>query len=99
MAFPEIEVLTTHVSRIFRIEDVTAGNGRELIARYRGRLVNEDSAAAYDQLAEAVQPYGIVPLFRKDQDKHVILLVPTFVPPGRQPRVWINVVLFILTVL
>ena len=49
MHFPEIEVLTNHVSRIFRIEDVTAGGGKELIARYRGRLVNEDSVAAYDQ--------------------------------------------------
>ena len=27
MSFPEIDLLTNHVSRIFRIEDVTAGNG------------------------------------------------------------------------
>ena len=98
MPFPEIEVLTNYVSRIFRIEDVTAGNGRDLIARYRGRLVNEDSTAAYDQLAGAVHPYGIMPLFRKDGDKQIILLVPTLVLPGRTPRVWINIVLFILTI-
>ena len=99
MHFPEIEVLTNHVSRIFRIEDVTAGGGKELIARYRGRLVNEDSVAAYDQLAESIRPYGIMPLFRKDGEKQTILLVPTLVVPGRAPRVWINVVLFLLTVL
>lgn len=98
MPFPEIDVLTNYVSRIFHVEDVTAGNGKDLIARYRGRLVNEDSVAAYDQLAEAVRQYGLMPLFRKDGDRQTILLVPTLVVPGRAPRVWINVVLFILTI-
>lgn len=98
MTYPEIEVLSNHVSRIFRIEDVTAGNGKELIARYRGHLVGEDSVAAYDQLAEAVRPYGVMPLFRKDGEKQTILLVPTLVLPGRAPRVWINVVMSILTI-
>src|SRR5215510_4559125 len=99
MSFPEIEVLTGHVARIFRIEDVTTGNGKEMIARYRGHLLSEDTVAAYDQLAEAVRPYGITPLFRKDGDKHMIMLVPTLVIPGRPPRVWVNVLLFVLTVL
>ena len=99
MTFPDIEVLTNQVSRIFRIEDVTTGNGKELIARYRGRLVDGDTVAAYDQLAEAVRPYGAMPLFRKDGEKQTILLVPTLVVPGRTPRVWINIVLFLLTVI
>jgi hypothetical protein len=99
MSFPEINVLTNHVSRIFRIEDVTSGNGKELIARYRGYLLNEDTVAAYDQLAEAVRPYGIMPLFRKDGDKQTILLVPTLAIPGGVSRAWINVVMFGLTVL
>ena len=99
MPFPEIEVLTNDVSRVFRIEDVTAGNGRDLIARYRGRLVNEDSVAAYDQLAEAVRPYGLMPLFRKDGDKQAILFVPTLVLPQGASRVWVNIVMFVLTVL
>jgi membrane-associated protease RseP (regulator of RpoE activity) len=99
MSFPEIEVLTNSVSQIFRIEDVTAGNGKELIARYRGYLLSEDSVAAYDQLAEALRPHGITPLFRKDDEKQVILLVPKLVPPGSTPRLWINVILFVLTIL
>jgi len=99
MSFPEINVLTNHVSRIFRIEDVTSGNGKDLIARYRGYLVGEDTVAAYDQLADAIRPYGIMPIFRKDGDKQAILLVPTLVVPGRSPKIWVNVVLFILTVL
>jgi membrane-associated protease RseP (regulator of RpoE activity) len=98
MSLPEIDLLTNYVSRVFRIEDVTAGDGRGLIARYRGHLVNEDTDAAYDQLAESLRPYNITPLFRKDGDKQAILLIPSLVHPGRSPRVWINIVLFILTV-
>ena len=106
MSLPEISVLTNHVSQIFRIEDVTSGHGdvasghrNEIIARYRGYLLGEDTVAAYDQLADAVRPYGIMPLFRKDGEKQAILLVPTLAIPGRSPRIWVNVVFFILTIL
>lgn len=98
MSVPEIDVLTHQVSRIFRIEDVTTGDGKGLVARYRGRLVNENSAAAYDQLAESLRPHNITPLFRKDGDKQAILLVPSLVVPRQAPRILINIVLFILTV-
>lgn len=98
MSFPEIDLLTSYVSRIFRVEDVTAGNRTELIARYRGHLLTEDTVAAYDQLAEALRPHNITPLFRKDGDKQTIMLVPSFVLPTRPARVWINIVLFMLTV-
>ncbi len=54
MPIPEIDVLTSHVSKIFRVEDVTAGNPKEWIARYRGQLLSEDTVAAYDQLADSL---------------------------------------------
>lgn len=98
MSFPEIDLLTSYVSRIFRVEDVTAGNGKEWIARYRGQLVNEDTIAAYDQLADLLHPYNITPLFRKDGDRQLIMLVPSLVLPKRSPRVWVNILLFIITV-
>jgi membrane-associated protease RseP (regulator of RpoE activity) len=97
MAFPETEVLTNLVRRVFRIDDVTLGDARSFIVRYRGQLLSEDSAAAYDQLAESLKPHGIVPLFRKQDGAQVILLAPT-PPPPRSARPWINVVLFVLTV-
>ena len=100
MSLPEFDVLTQHVSRIFRVEDVTAGNPKEWIARYRGYLLTEDTVAAYDQLADAVGHYNLTPLFRKEKDgKQVIFLVPTPTPPKSRPRWIVNVVLFILTVL
>lgn len=98
MSFPEIDLLTNHVSRIFRVEDVTAGDPREWIARFRGHLLSDDTVAAYDQLADALRPYNITPLFRKEEsDKQVIFLVPTPTPPKFSSRVYINVLLFVLT--
>jgi membrane-associated protease RseP (regulator of RpoE activity) len=100
MSFPELEVLNSHVSRIFHVEDVTAGDPRQWVARYRGYFLSEDTVSAYDQLADAVNPYGITPLFRKeDGDKRVIYLVPTPVIPKSTTRVSVNIVLLILTVI
>jgi len=100
MSLPEIDLLTHHVSKIFRIEDVTAGDPREWIARYRGRLLSEDTVAAYDQLADAVRGHNLTPLFRKGEDgKHVIFLLQSLVPPKLSPRPTINIILFVLTIL
>src|SRR5918996_3418881 len=101
MFLPEFDLLTQHVSRIFRVEDVTAGNPREWIARYRGYLLTEDdSVAAYDQLAGALRPYNITPLFRKEKDgKQVIYLVPSATLPKARARWYVNIILFILTTL
>lgn len=100
MPVPEIDLLTNFVSRIFRVEDVTAGDPKEWIVRFRGHLLSEDTVAAYDQLAEALRPYNITPLFRKEQgDKQVIFLVSSPVIPKLGSRIYINIILFVLTVL
>jgi membrane-associated protease RseP (regulator of RpoE activity) len=99
MPYPEIEVLSNLVSRVFRIEDVTLGEpARGLIARYRGRLHSEDTVAAYDRLAAALQPHGITPLFRLDKGDQVIYLVPKK-PDPKPARISLNIALFVLTVL
>ena len=100
MTLPEIDILNSQVSRIFRVEDVTVGNPKEWIARYRGHLLSEDTVAAYDQLAAALRPYNITPLFRKEPgDKQIIYLVPS--PPVARltSRLYVNIILFILTIL
>jgi len=98
MPVPEMEFLNGQVSRIFRVEDVTAGEPKEWIVRYRGHLISEDTVAAYDQLAEALRPYNITPLFRKEPgDKQVIFLVPSLAIPNFGSRVYINIILFIVT--
>jgi membrane-associated protease RseP (regulator of RpoE activity) len=100
MTLPEIDFLNSQVSRIFRVEDVTVGNPKEWIARYRGYLLGEDTVAAYDQLAGALRPYNITPLFRKERgNKHLIYLVPSPPIPRLTARLAVNVVLFVLTLL
>ena len=101
MSVPEIDVLTSHVVRVFRVQDVTMGDPKEWTARYRGQLLNKDeSVAAYDQLAEAVRPYKLTPLFRKEEgDQQLIYLVPTPLTPKLSGRLLVNIVLFILTVI
>lgn len=99
MTFPEIDLLTNQVTRIFRVEDVTVGNPKEWIARYRGHLLSEDTVSAYDQLADALRPYNITPLFRKEQGgKQIIFLVPSPPVPRITSRWYINAILFILTI-
>lgn len=98
MSFPEMEVLNSYVSRVFRVEDVTSGDPQRWIVRYRGHVLSEDTVAAYDQLAESVKPFGLTPLFRKEAGAQIIYLVQT--PPAPRPsaRTYINVILFVLTI-
>lgn len=98
MSFPEPELLTSLVSRVFRIEDVTSGDPQKgWILRYRGHLLGDDSATAYDLLADSVRVYGLTPLFRKDGDKHIVFLVPSLPEPKKRFPL-VNIVLFLLTI-
>lgn len=100
MTFPETEVFSSLVSRVLRIEDVTSGDPQKgFILRYRGRLLNEDTVAAYDQLAESLKSHNILPLFRKgEHGEHVILLTQS--PPALKPtNPMVNYVLFFLTII
>jgi membrane-associated protease RseP (regulator of RpoE activity) len=95
----ESDNLSSIVARVMRIDDITRGDPKkEFIARYRGQLYNEDSAAAYDQLAETLRPLDVTPLFRKDKDRHIIILTAGVNRP-RPSNAWINLLLFALTVL
>ncbi len=98
MPLPETETLTSYVSQIFQIEDFTLGDPRQWVVRYRGKLLSDDSVAAYDQLAESVQQHNLTPLFRIENDQQVIYLVYS-IPPPRPTRISVNILLFVLTVL
>jgi membrane-associated protease RseP (regulator of RpoE activity) len=98
MTLPDTEILTSLVSRVFRVEDVTMLDPQKgRVLRYRGRLLDEDSVAVYDRLAESVKPYDLTPLFRLEKGDQVIYLVRT--PPAQRPtNPWINLALFVVTV-
>lgn len=99
MSIPETEVLTNLVARVFRIEDVTSEDPRKgFFLRYRGELLNEDSASLYDTLAESLSPHGITPLFRMEETRQIIYLAPKL-PEPKQDNISTNIILFVLTVL
>jgi len=99
MTLPQPEILTSIVSRLFRIEEVTWGDPQKtFVVRYRGALLTDDSAAAYDQLAEALRPFNVTPLFRVEDGRQTVILVAGVIRPT-PGRISINIALFILTLL
>ena len=98
MSFPETEICTSFVSRVFRIDDVTSEDPRKgFFLRYRGELLSEDSAQAYDQLADLLSPYNAMPLFRMEDGRQVIYLAQKQPEPPKD-KVSTNIILFVLTV-
>lgn len=93
------ETVDALVRRIFRVDDITLGMAKQnYLIRYRGQIYNEDTAAAYDQLSESIKPYHLMPLFRLEEGKHVIYIVPGQAKPKpSNPKV--NLILFILTLI
>ena len=99
MGHPQFDNLTSIVSRVLRIAEITHGDQeKQYVVRYRGHLLDEDSAAAYDQLAKALRPVDITPLFRQEADQDVVILLSGVIEPNPS-RVWVNILLFVLTLL
>src|SRR4030042_6763257 len=93
----ENDLYTPIISRFLRIEDTTWGDEKKgYIVRFRGQLYNQDSAQAYDQLAQVVHPQNIPPLFRLEENRHVILLMNGIIQ-SKPTKMWGNIMFFILT--
>jgi hypothetical protein len=89
--------LRSAVQRFMSVDDMTLGEGKDFAVRFRGRLLME-STQAYAMAAESFRQLGYTALFRKEGDTHVVLAVAGTINPGPS-RVWINYVMFGLTVL
>ncbi len=95
---PDIDTLTPVVARVLRIDDVTWGDSQKnYLVRYRGQLYGEDTAAAYDQLATSLRPLNITPLFRLEDKRHVVILMPGVIRPRTSSISW-NIALLALTI-
>ena len=99
MPLPETEILNNIVERIFKIDSIILGDTkRGYVTRYHGHLRGDDSAAAYDQLAESLSPHSLTPLFHIEEEKQVIILVHEAAPPIL-PKVSKNIAFFLATLL
>ncbi len=98
MTLPPPETLNAIVGRVFRIDDVTTGDAQHgYLVRYHGTL-QIDSVQAYDQLADALQPYDVTPLFRIENGRQTVLLVQGVNHP-KPGRIRTNILLFCLTLI
>jgi len=94
----DIDVFTDYVSQIFHIEDITYGDAQKsFIVRYRGHL-SKESVAAYNQLSQKLDSFNITPLFRKEDETHLVILINGRIRP-KPSNPLINLVLFLFTVL
>jgi membrane-associated protease RseP (regulator of RpoE activity) len=93
---PDTETITSFVSRILRIDDITSGTAKQnFLIRYRGQLYS-DPISSYNSLTKDLYQYGCTPLFREEGKEHVILIVEgSLKPKASNPLV--NLFLFTLT--
>ncbi len=95
--FEQIQAqISSQIERVMKVESVTVGTHEDhVLAFYRGML-RKDSVEAYDQLAAALKPYNITPLFRMEQDHHLIMLTEGVIDP-KPSNPWVNLIMFVLT--
>ncbi|MFU8825930.1 MAG: site-2 protease family protein [Brevefilum sp.] len=90
--------ITFLVNKVFTIHSVTTGSERHgFRVRYNGQMRTADSEAAYDQLTAGLKPMSLMPLFREDESGQYILIINQR-PEGKIGPIWVNVLLFVLTV-
>jgi len=91
--------ITAIVKQVFDIQSVTRGSAKQgYLIRFEGQLIKKDSESAYDQLSDALEPRGLTPLFRTKEQTHIVLIVEKRPEPQIGP-VWVNLLLFLLTLL
>lgn len=94
----DLERFSRLVAGVMQVSDMTLGDAKSAyLMRFRGRLLSEDTAALYEQLARGLKPLNVTPLFRKEGDRHVVLLLGGVINP-KPSNAWVNLILFLLTV-
>jgi membrane-associated protease RseP (regulator of RpoE activity) len=92
----DIEQITPLVEKILIIEDITRGDPQhKFLVRYRGKL-NTDPVPAYQALDEWLQPLNLTPLFRHENDQHVVVIMEGRVR-SQPANPWVNIVMFLVT--
>jgi membrane-associated protease RseP (regulator of RpoE activity) len=89
------------VADLFSVQDVTLGiPGQPETVRLRGHL-QVASERAYPQIAERLRQMGYTAVLRHDaeHDLDVLLAMPGVIPQAAGSRLWLNALLFALTIL
>jgi Zn-dependent protease len=93
-----VERLLAQVQREMQVQDIVEGGRNDAFAaRFRGRLIG-DSQDAFARLEPVFAKEGMTLVFRAENDDHIILAIRGVVE-SRPSRPWINLGVFVLTVL
>ncbi len=93
----EIEALRHEIADLFVVYDTSLDQPEPGYVRFRGRFL-VDTAVCFDDLRTRFEKHGFTPMIRKEEDRTALIALPTvFNPPASQW--WINLVLFIATIL
>ncbi|MGC9522670.1 MAG: site-2 protease family protein [Anaerolineae bacterium] len=80
------------------VEDVTIlENKARPAVRFGGRLTSDDHDHAFDVILERFKGLGYTPILTEEDGLHVLRALPT-VPDEKTGKPWVNLVLFLLTV-
>jgi Zn-dependent protease len=91
------EKLLSYVRQVMSVRDVTSGESTQQFAvRFRGQFLI-DSEDAYERLQSAFALHEMTVMFQNEGEDHVVLAIPGLIRPTPS-KVWVNVVLFALTV-
>ena len=90
------ETLVGLVSGVMDISSTVVGKDNELL-RMRGRLFVE-SDNAYERLSIEMEQMGLTPLFRIDNDEHLVIISRSL-PTLKTGKPWLNVLLFFVTLI
>ena len=91
--------LRADVEDLFEVTDVAVPRqAQQGVIVFTGRLLMSDAEEVYDRLAERWARHNYTPLLRKYRGQYQIIGLPGLVRP-RPANPWINLVLFVATVL
>ena len=83
------------VMQVMSIDDMILGRSEGYTVRFRGQLIVEPERA-YNQLEESFRAQQHTPLFRSEEDRHVIVALPGLVET-KPSNPLVNLILFVVT--
>jgi len=93
-----VERLLPQLRREMRVQEVVEGGRKDAFAaRFRGKLI-ADSQEAFDRLEPIFAKEGMTLVFREDEEDHFVLALRGVIE-SKPSKPWINVVVFLLTVI
>jgi membrane-associated protease RseP (regulator of RpoE activity) len=87
------------IGRFFTIDAITYGDAKQpFVTRYYGFLKHTNSALGFNQIANALVAYDLMPMLRQDGSSQTLLLLPK-IAKNTKKRPQLNLIMFLLTLL